>query len=212
MTVYARSDVMSVALSRDHGGCGAVHVRPVTRGAPAKAWGLDCHACEDHLRSDPLWAVTLDEVPETPDETKLNEQLAKKGESRRIASQDELIASLASSQEGMQRLLTIMTAALASTNPDVARALAAIGDAGETAATQTAELQLPTPDEVNDRRAELNLEPIGFQDLQPTPAPEEPPLDLAQLTVKDLRGVARLRGVADTGTRAQLIERLSETG
>lgn len=79
MTVYARSDVCYVALSADHGGCGSSHSRPVIAGAPARVWALTCHACEDSLRKDPLWATTPTTIPETPDETAIREDAEKRG-------------------------------------------------------------------------------------------------------------------------------------
>jgi hypothetical protein len=69
MTVYARSDLVSVSISSSHGGCGKTHSRPVTDGAPEAIWALTCHnGCEDHLRSDPLWASSITKIPESPDE------------------------------------------------------------------------------------------------------------------------------------------------
>lgn len=71
MVVFARSDVQNVTISPDHGGCGQLHERPVDEaGRPVAVWALTCHqGCENILRSDPLWAGTLRDVPETPDET-----------------------------------------------------------------------------------------------------------------------------------------------
>lgn len=72
MTIYARSDVCAVSISKDHGGCGETHSRPVIEGAPAKQWALTCNAgCEDHLRATSLWATTPETIPETPDETNI---------------------------------------------------------------------------------------------------------------------------------------------
>lgn len=80
MTVFARSDVCYVALSADHGGCGTSHSRPVVAGAPARVWALTCHACEDALRKDPLWAPTPTTIPETPDEVATREDAEKRGQ------------------------------------------------------------------------------------------------------------------------------------
>lgn len=101
MTVYARSDVMGVSLSKEHGGCGATHTRPVTHGAPAKQWGLDCVACENHLRSDPHWSITLSEVPETPDEERVRTDREKKGASNQ---QDLLVAAILAIAQSQQEL------------------------------------------------------------------------------------------------------------
>ena len=97
MSLFARSDLMSVAVPTSSGGCGATHSRPVTHGAPAKTWKLDCPPCEQYLRgdrkpkilkhkiengrvvaqervadADPMWSSTPDAVPLTPDEERVN--------------------------------------------------------------------------------------------------------------------------------------------
>lgn len=70
MPVYARSDVMTTAISRAHGGCGEVHRRPITQdGEPARVWRLDCQYCQAHLAHDPLWSGNEGTIPATPDES-----------------------------------------------------------------------------------------------------------------------------------------------
>ena len=68
MTVYAASSLDAVVLGPAHGGCSVLHSRPVENGAPVKLWALTCPQCEDHLRHDPLWSGTINELPETYDE------------------------------------------------------------------------------------------------------------------------------------------------
>lgn len=206
MTVYARSDVVSVALSKDHGGCGAVHSRPVTHGAPVMVWALDCHQCADHLRSDPLWVTDTEEIPETPDEQKARERREEKGEKGIARNLEAALVSLASSQEGMQTILTVLTAALAGSNPDVTKALAALAPTPVTLSDDTlhtiADVAVPVdvsvndvPAEVNRERAKLGLQPIMFKDLDTMKLPE-------------LRTLTKDRGLDSTGTREQLIARL----
>ncbi len=104
MVLFARSDVMALSLG-EHG-CGATHTRPVTHGAPAKVFHLDCPPCESHLRgdrkakilryetdkktgrvthqervadADPMWSSSPDAVPLTPDETRTNEVRSERG-------------------------------------------------------------------------------------------------------------------------------------
>lgn len=79
MTVYARSDLSAVTVSRDHGGCGGPHSRPVVDGEPARTWALTCPACENVLRADALWAPTVSEIPETPDEQRRREDQERRG-------------------------------------------------------------------------------------------------------------------------------------
>ena len=109
MTVYARSDLMSVSIPVTSGGCGKNHSRPVKNGVPAKTWGLTCtEGCEGYLRgdlkdriirtipgdkeqgipgrmehiadADPHWSTTPEGIPPTPDELHINKIRAKKGD------------------------------------------------------------------------------------------------------------------------------------
>lgn len=210
MTLFARSDVMSVALSRDHGGCGATHSRPVTHGSPAKVWALSCPACENHLRKDPHWAADTEEIPETPDEAKLRELQEKRGEKNIAASLQTSIASLASSQEGMQKLMAIMTTALAGINPEVTKALTALTSSPEeppVGATKDNPTGVASPN-----RTQVSSVTSEAAELVPDLLEDDEPVNLSKLTVKDLRALARDRGVADTGNRAQLLERLTQAG
>ena len=108
MALFARSDLMSVSIPVTSGGCGATHSRPVTRGAPARIWKLECPPCEGYLRGDgrpkilkttpgdpklgipaqqervadgnPQWSSTPDTVPLTPDEAKTKHVILERGE------------------------------------------------------------------------------------------------------------------------------------
>lgn len=100
MTLYARSDLMSVSIPSTSGGCGDSHSRPVVKGSPARDWRLDCPHCEAYLKGsrkpqilkttpgdpklgipskqervadcDPHWSSTPESVPLTPDEQSVN--------------------------------------------------------------------------------------------------------------------------------------------
>jgi len=108
LSLYARSDLMSVSIPETSGGCGATHMRPVTRGAPAKVWKLDCSPCEGYLRGDgkrkiikvipgdkdagipsrmehvidshPQWSSTPEGIPPTPDEQHVNRIRTERGQ------------------------------------------------------------------------------------------------------------------------------------
>ena len=108
MTLYARSDIMSVSIPVTSGGCGDSHSRPVVQGAPVKVWGLDCPPCESYLRGDrrhrilkttpgdpklgipasqervadidPQWGTTPDTIPMTPDEKRTKHVIEERGE------------------------------------------------------------------------------------------------------------------------------------
>lgn len=100
MSLYARSDLMSVSVPTTSGGCGDSHSRPVVKGSPAKTWELNCPQCEAYLKGsrkpqvlkttpgdpklgipakqervadcDPHWSSTPESVPLTPDEQSTN--------------------------------------------------------------------------------------------------------------------------------------------
>jgi Transcription termination factor len=96
MTVYARSDVSAVSISKDHGGCGQIHSRPVVEGAPAKIWALSCQGgCENFLRSDSLWSGTAHTIPETPDETARRTDIEKRGQVEQQTSMAHALNDLA---------------------------------------------------------------------------------------------------------------------
>jgi hypothetical protein len=106
VTLYARSDVMSVSIPATNGGCNSQHSRPVVKGVPAKVWGLTCPPCESYLRGDgkqkklvyqidkttgqalrqervpdssDMWSSTPDTVPLTPDEERTNSVRTERG-------------------------------------------------------------------------------------------------------------------------------------
>jgi hypothetical protein len=95
MTIYARSDLCYVAVSRDHGGCGESHARPVVAGAPAKVWALTCAPCEDHLRSDKLWSSQVTTIPETMDEENARKDVEKRGAVEQAQSVADALGQLA---------------------------------------------------------------------------------------------------------------------
>lgn len=104
MTIYARSDVVGIALSRAHGGCGEFHGRPVVNGAPVKEWAFDeCEPCETALRAagDPHWGGMRSDVPETPDETRVREDEEKRGQRDAVTSQAKALQQIANLPEGM---------------------------------------------------------------------------------------------------------------
>ena len=122
MTLYARSDLMSVSIPVASGGCGAVHIRPVRNGAPDRVFQLSCGPCESYLKgerkqrilkttpgnpeigiaakqdrvadADPMWSSTPESVPLTPDEQTVNATRTK-----RARDQIELIKARAALKE-----------------------------------------------------------------------------------------------------------------
>ena len=117
--LFARSDVMSVSIPAESGGCGRPggHSRPVIKGAPVKVFKLDCPPCEAYLRgdrkpkklvyqinkntgqtvrqervadADPMWGSTPDTIPLTPDEERTNTTRSERG-----AMQIQMLQALA---------------------------------------------------------------------------------------------------------------------
>lgn len=107
MSLYARSDLMSVSIPSTSGGCGKTHSRPVNKGSVARVWKLDCPPCEAYLKgdhkpkiirqsggdknkgiaprmehvadSDPHWSSTPETIPATPDEERIHTVRAELG-------------------------------------------------------------------------------------------------------------------------------------
>ncbi len=199
MTVYARSDVLHVALSAAHGGCGASHSRPVTHGAPVKEWSLTCPACEAHLRHDPHWASFPSEVPETPDEARVREDREGKGALDRDNQLLQALVTLARSNEGIQQLL--LAGSSGDTTVAVKRCTSGhlsvdsarfCGDCGES---------LDAPRSLTE--AETAMISVV------TAPPKFDRGSLRQQSVARLRELAKSHGVVTTGTKVDLITRLT---
>lgn len=96
MPIYARNDVLSVHISRGHGGCGEVHHRPAhADGSPVSRWTLTCSAgCEGVLRSDSSWSTTPSGVPETPDEEAVRLDVERRGQHDQAAATTTALTEL----------------------------------------------------------------------------------------------------------------------
>jgi len=226
MAVFARSDVMSVSLSESHGGCGAVHSRPVTRGVPDKVWALSCPRCENHLRSDAHWASMLADVPETPDEVRVREDVEKRGVRDRDTRNDAMMESLTTSLA----MLTQLVAQGVKLPPDVQERAAELTaalhpdfpGADPDADPDTEVGQVPAPEgEPQDEGAAEGVEAAegggestpdaddssGAENASTGELPA--PSTLQKMLLGDLQVLARERGVDDSGTKADIIARLT---
>jgi hypothetical protein len=114
VAVYARSDVMGIAVPVSDGGCGSSHSRPVVQGAPAKVWKLTCGPCETVIKRDirastvewtdkdrvkheyntSTWADDPTRIPLTPDEERVSRVMEREGK-----------GAMASAFEGMAQAL-----------------------------------------------------------------------------------------------------------
>lgn len=124
MTLFARADIQTVAVSPAHGGCGESHSRPEVNGKPVRVWRLECEKCEYHLSGrsqpkvwryvlndrgvvtnqeqvhpgDPSWSTSEDDLPLTPGAAKDLEKRRAGGRDARNASFTRALESLAGSQ------------------------------------------------------------------------------------------------------------------
>lgn len=194
MTVYGRSDLCYVAISKDHGGCGEPHARPVVHGAPAKVWALTCHSgCEDFLRHDPLWSVTPQGIPETPDEVVTREDVEKRGQIDQAASVAEALERLASLGDLPNALLTVMTQLMAGNQAKAIEPEKRIIEEKPSPALEDA----PAPDD-----PEEGYEPVS------APADALPALET--LTMPDLREIATSRGLRTVRSKDEQIAIIRE--
>ena len=85
-----------------------MHAREVTHGAPAKHFALTCSPCEGFLkeRASDIWASTLADIAETPDETKGREDFQKRGATDR----DNVLAIALAKMAGVELPQTIRQA------------------------------------------------------------------------------------------------------
>jgi len=212
MVLHARSDIQGAIIPVSSGGCGQLHSRPVKDGAPAKIWVLDCPRCCAVLKGDPLWAGTVSEIPETPDETRIREDRDKRGAKEQSEATGVALEELAK----MPGILEALTALVAGQKVAVA-AVVPCRDCGvdvtagqrfctECGARDPAEAELvpdaPSPEFAVDSYVVADV-------LLPEPPADEPPLDLAALPYSELKRLAATRGLSGKGTKPELIERLS---
>jgi hypothetical protein len=131
MTLYARSDVVSVTVPASNGGCGETHIRPVSAGVASKSFVLDCIPCETYLKQDiiangyrktrigngskedlkerwpGLWGHTNTAIPETPGEEESRE--FGEAEAARNATRVQLEQAASTSQNMSEMTKAIMS-------------------------------------------------------------------------------------------------------
>lgn len=146
MTVYARNDISSVAISASAGGCGDVHSRPTPNGAPVKLWALTCVGCENVLRLDPNWGGQPHQVPESPDEKEIREDVEKRGQVEQAASVAQALKDLAKLGDLPAALAAAMSQFI--NNPDAVKQAPAIEAAVEATVEPQDEPPLPSENDV----------------------------------------------------------------
>ena len=210
MTVYARSDLAHVSVSKAHGGCGVPggHSRPVRNGAPVHPWALTCGECEDFLRSDAHWSVTPSEIPETHDEAKTREDFERRGAKDKDAVLTLALARLAGIPSAeLPDSLTRMISGVPAHIPGVLECPSGHGNpagqkfCGQCGASMSgtapqASLLAPQPPAAHPSPVKAGGKPRRLQDGR----------------LDELQALARARGLSDEGTRKILFTRLRAAG
>lgn len=213
MTVYARSDIAAVTISAAHGGCNKTHSRPVTGGAPVHPWQLDCPPCEDHLRHDPHWSATASEIPETHDETKAREDFDRRGARDKDAIMTLALARLAGiAASELPESLTRMVSGAPLHVPVQGQVECPAGHAQAPGHKFCGECGQPMSGPPAAALAAVPQEPAASP---PAATADQAPVKVSRLrdaNLGTLRSLARGNSLDDSGTRAELITRLSENG
>ena len=232
---FARSDVMGVNIGVESGGCGTQggHSRPVINGAPVRLWKLDCGPCSTALKDDPLWSTTEADIPETPDETKGREDFAKRGATDR----DNVLAVALAKLAGVELPQTIRQA-IHGASPEIHATIAGklicaeghdaepgsrfCQECGSPVRQPAASVKCPQGHE-NAVTAKFcsdcgsPVQPVAAIGPPPVPAakpaarrPAPKTKPLRDWKAEDLKALARSKGLDDTGTRLELIDRLRQ--
>ena len=221
MTMWARSDVMSLSLG-EHG-CGASHSREVTRGVPAKYFSITCGPCEAYLKGDrkpqklvyetdgktgqvlrqarvpdgdPLWSSTQDTIPMSPDQEKTHGLRIERGEQQLRAL--ESIATLAKAGIDFRTRPDVLFFLRENQLPEdiLQGSVLCVNDH-------------PNPSGVkfcNECGASMSARAA----VEAAPEPEAPAaVDLSRLHPQTLRKMCRDAGLPDKGSKDQLLQRLA---
>lgn len=220
MSLFARSDLMSLSVPSPQG-CGATHTRPVTRGAPAKTWKLDCPDCESYLRGDgkpkiiknipgdrelgipgrmervpdcdPHWSSTPESIPLTPDELNVNKIRAEKG-SQQLQQLQALAALQAAGLKIPDEAQWLLSQNF---DPRIIKGTLVCHNGHENAAGSKFCQECGTSMETKGSLPSAEETEI------------EPKLDVNKLHVATLRKMCREKGLPDNGNKTLLIERLA---
>lgn len=212
VSVFARSDLMSVSIPVTSGGCGETHSRPVRNGAPARIWELTCAPCETYLKGsrrviagyknghlkwkmdhDPHWSATPADIPFTPDEERAQENYSERGAMERDHLQTLALARIAGVAVP-ETLTGMLTGAWSRTDLVAGTLLCPAGHenpGGVKFCGQCGESLYKRAGEISDG---LDI-PVGRLD---------------DLHVKTLQKLAREQGLSPAGKKEDLIVRLRE--
>ena len=234
MSLYARSDLMSVSIPTSSGGCGETHIRPVTRGVAAKVWKLDCtKGCEAYLRGDgkrkiiknipgdkeqgipgrmehvadshPEWSTTPEGIPPTPDEQHVNRVRTERG-----AMQLQQLQALAA-LEGAGLKIPAEAMWLLEQNFDkrVIRGRLICPEGHENAGGSKFCSECAKPMSSAAARAEIGTAEDGGEEQGEA---DEAPLDIWKLDFKSLQKMCKEHALSAKGTADILRKRLQDAG
>jgi hypothetical protein len=110
MPLFARSDVLEVAVSNAHGGCGTKHERPAVPNGETlvSVWQLGCPMCEHHLQGDPQWSGTRSGIPESPDEEERRLDQEKRGQREVAEATGTALEKIAEMPAVLSQFVTFM--------------------------------------------------------------------------------------------------------
>lgn len=219
MSLYARSDLMSVSIPVTSGGCGTTHSRPVTRGVSRSVWELNCPPCESYLRgdnkpkvirvtggdrnkgipsrmdhvadSDPHWSTTPETIPPTPDEEKVHSVRAELGKEQ-LAMINSFAAAKAAGIDIPKEAMWLLERNF---DPKILQGQVecALGHSNSAGAKFCAECGTTMV-----TRGSIVAAPENDKSV-----------DLTTLPVKVLKEMCNAQGLSTSGTKKQLVERLS---
>ena len=199
-----------------------------------KTWKLECALCEPYLSTDPLFSTSLADLPETPDEVKGSEDFAKRGATDR----DNVLAIAMAKLAGVELPQTIRQA-ISGASPALP-AIAGIMvceqghdcEPGSRFCTECGSpmrrpsvAACPNGHQVGREREVLprvrhRAEPGRHGHAAAIEPPAAVPAAAAKAAprvkplkdwrVEDLRALARRKGLDDSGTRVEVLERIRQ--
>ena len=219
MPLHARSDLAYVIVPATSGGCGEPHRRPVEQGAPAQVWTLNCPPCENLLRHEPTWSTTLSEIPETYDEKLAREDFDKRG----ARDKDQVLAMALAKLAGVELPESLLRPITGNMPKAIALMECPSGHPGQPGSKFCATCGEPMHQPVNALTAAPVLCPSGHENAAaakfcgecgtsikaPEPAADED-TELGSMHWKQLEKLCKDRGLDATGSKADLLARLSE--
>lgn len=209
MTLYPPSSWVESTVPVDNGGCGETHRRPYVEGRPVHPYGLECPPCEDYLRKamGDQWSANIADIVETYNEKTARERAEKTGKldrERQLADALTQLGPLGQLPAALTQFVAQMTGVL----PPAVQGVMECpnGHAAQPGAKFCPECAAP-----------LSV-PVTAGAIGPPPPVQETAKAaskrqrLRDARLEDLQHLARDRMLDASGSRADLISRLSAAG